>query len=243
MALTSQNYSAFVNRPHKTMKLPKWSLAIPLFLSSIHAAADVQKLQSIPLPENISSQSVALNVIQHGHRMSMATLQGIDSIEPVLSHLRESWNTGDNDLPGYVEETAGDWSIISRIEDGWNHVVQLRSTNQNIQAYVSVMELEPVKDWSYKPVMPRGGVLVSSTTGKEFGKATQTDILFSKQRQGEVAGFYRGHFDRDGWAIVSDKTIEGSTALLAQRRGKQAEIVVTPVQNGSVAVINQVGTE
>ncbi len=227
--------------PYQIVRTLTSGLLITLLCVSTLARADVEKLQDIPLPKTVVSRSVALNVIQHGHRMSMATLQYSGAIEPVLDYVRSEWATGEDELPGFLEEEADGWFIISHIDDGWNHVVQLRSTRQGIEGYASVMELEPVKDWSYKPAMPRNGVLVSSMAGTEFGKPTQTDVMFSSSRQGEVAGFYRSHFEREGWAIVADNDIQGSTTLLLHRPGQQAEVVVTPVQNGSVAVVNQVG--
>ena len=100
-----------------------------LSLSGI-ALADAQRLYEVPLPPEVTSQSVAVNVIQQGHRLSMATLQNIGSIDVVFEFYRTTWENSDTSLPGYVEELAGDWHIISHIEDGWNTVIQIRSTPQ-----------------------------------------------------------------------------------------------------------------
>ena len=77
--------------------------------------------------------------------------------------------------------------------------------------------------------------------GNEFGEPTQTDVVYSKAREGEVAGFYRNYFKTNNWRIVSDEKIADSTVLLIQRKGGQAEVVITASQGGSVAVINEVG--
>jgi len=222
------------------MKLRTLGLIALTLLWASPTFANSKRLQNLDLPQGASIQFISLDAVQHGHRISIGTLEHKGSVESVLEYFRSSWEEGSAGLPGFIEEENAGWRIISRIEEGWNTVVQLRNTPQVSEAYVSVMALEPIKGWSYKPAMPRDGVLVSSVAGKEFGKATQTDVVFIHRRQGDVASFYRNQYKKDGWTIVSDTDIEGSTAMLAQSKDKQAEIVVTPTANGSVAVINEV---
>lgn len=211
-----------------------------LLFVSLPTYGSSELLYEFPLPANVKSQSVAIDIIQHGQRISIATLSNVQSMELLLDFFRDTWNASHGDLPGHIEEQSGDWHIISRIEDGWNHVVQIRESVNGFEAYISVLELKPVEHHTYQPAMPSGGVLVSSTTGNDFGKTAVTDVVFSQSREGEVAGFYRNHFEANEWLLVSDKAVEDSTVMLLQRNGEQAEVVVTQTRDGSVAVINQV---
>ena len=216
-------------------------LAAALMLQPMVAFSDSERLYDIPLPPGTNSKSVALNIIQNGHRASIATLLNAYPIEPVLEFYRDTWDSGEADIPGYMEDQAGEWHIISQVEDGWNKVVQIRRTAQGAEAFISVLELEAQEGWNDSQVLPPDGVLVSSTRGEEFGKPTLTSVVYSKRRDGEVAGFYRNYFETNKWDIVSDRNIEGSTVLLLNRNQNQAEVVVTQALDGSVAVINQVG--
>lgn len=217
-------------------------LAVVVLVYSPLAFSNAEILQEVPLPSNVTAEYVALDVVQHGHRMSMANLIDAYPVESVIEFYRQAWaEPVDEGLPGFIEEKQDNWHLISRLENGHNTVVQLRTDSNGSEAYLSVMELEPVADYSYKPAMPRNGVLVSATSSEEFGKPTQTDVIFSKSRQGVVAGFYRGHFSQENWKIVSDTEVKGSTVMFMERSGAQAEVVVTPALNGSVTVVNKVG--
>ena len=218
-------------------------LASALIFQPMLAFSDAERLYDIPLPLDTNRKSVALDIIQNGHRASIATLLNAPSIEPVLEFYRNTWDSGQAEVPGYIEDRAGEWHIISQVDNGWNKVVQIRKTGQGTEAFISVLELEPKKGWANTRALPPGGVLVSSTSGEEFGKPTQTDIVYSKRRDGEVAGFYRNHFKTSEWRIVSDRNIDGSTVLLMHHKQGQAEVVVTQALGGSVAVINQVGSK
>ena len=232
--------SATCNRSGRSVGRPTL-IAIALFLQPILAHSDAKRLYDFPLPPDTTSKSIALDIVQNGHRTSIATLLDASPIEPVLEFYRNEWDSGEADAPGYMEDQAGDWHIISQVEDGWNKVVQIRETAQGSEAFISVLELKGQEGWGNNGTLPPGGVLVSSTSGEEFGKPTRTDVVYSKRRDGEVAGFYRNHFETNQWNIVSDRNIEGSTVLLMQRNKGQAEVVVTQALDGSVAVINQVG--
>ena len=218
---------------------------VPIILavctSPLAAFGDSGRLHDIPIPPNATSQTVAVNVLQHGHRLSMAVLNSAGPIETLLEFYRELWDHSETELPGYIENVAGDWHIISNIDEGWNRVVQMRNSAHGVEAYLSVMQVKPTKSSSQKALLPREGVLVSSLSGEQFSKPTQTDVVFSKQREDAVAGFYRHLFSTDGWDVVSDRTVEGSIVMLLQRDGAQAEVVVTAVRNGSVTVVNKVG--
>jgi len=210
-------------------------------LNSGNVYADAARLHDIELPANATAKSIATNVVQHGHRMSMAVLLPQSPIEDVLEFYRQLWEQSDSELPGFLEDQSEGWNIISSIDDGWNRVMQIRNSTNGVEAYLSVLEIQPISDRPYRGILPRDGVLVSALSGEEFNKPTQTDVVFSKQREQAVAGFYRNHFNTEGWSIVSDRKVKGSFVLLMQRNGAQAEVVVTSVDDGSVAVLNMVG--
>jgi len=233
-----------INRTHcPGFRMSIYMLIFLFLVQSQMVAASEEALNAVPLPEFIKTETVAINIIQNGHQLSIANLQTNSSIENVLEFYRKQWNEPLADgVPGFVENTAGDWSIISRPKDGWNQVVQVRSTESEVDGRISVMELEPVTDAAPDFAMPGNASLVSSTGAKDIGHKSSTYVIFSESGIDTVSRFYRNHLDNDGWARVSDKNINNSQVMLLQRSGERVELVVSrmPEGGGSLIVINKV---
>lgn len=219
----------------------RFTVLIILALSMQSTLASEEALNAVPLPGNATMEPITLNLVQNGHRLSIANLEPRSSIESVLEFYREQWQEPlSENIPGFVENTAGSWSIISRPRDGWNQVVQLRPASEGVEGRISVMELEPAQSALAEISLPSGSTLVSSTGAQDIGHASSTFVVFSESGVKAVADHYRRDFDNTGWSRVSDKNILNSTVLLMQKEGERAEIVVSSIDGGALAIINKV---
>lgn len=206
------------------------------------SAASEKILNAVATPEGVKTETIVLNLIQNGHRISIANLETNQTIESVLEFYREQWKQPlAEGIPGFVEEQAGEWFIISRPNDNWNQVVQMRDTKGGIEGRISVLELTPVSTTAQNIAMPSNASLVSSTAADDVGHNSNTYVIFSESGVNSVADFYRNHFDADGWSRVSDKHLNNAQVMLLQRRGERAELVVSRVSTGgTLTIINKV---
>ena len=213
-----------------------------VLLSAPYLQASEEALLAVPVPEDATVQNVAIDLVQSGHRLSIANMKTTGSLNTTLEFYRIAWaDPLAEDVPGFVENIAGDWSIISRLENGWNQVVQLRDGSEGIEGRISVLELLAVTDTTPAIEMPSNAILVSSTGGQDVGIESMTYVVFSESGVDTVADFYRRHFEGEGWSRVSDRDVQGSQVLLVQREGARAEVVVSHVPNGgTLVVINKV---
>jgi len=225
----------------------QYSFIFILMLQSQFGVASEAVLNAVPVPESATTETVAINIVQNGHQLSIASLNTEMPIDSVLQFYREQWKEPfSEDVPGFVENTAGDWSIISRPQEGWNQVVQIRpaggGASSGVEGRISVLELEPVSDALPEIAMPGNASLVSSTGADDFGHQSSTYVIHSDSGMNTVSRFYRNHFDNDGWSRVSDQNMNNAQVMLLQRSGERVELVVSrmPDGRGSLVVINKV---
>lgn len=214
-----------------------------LSAQSQFVAASEEVLNAVVVPEFAKTETVAINIIQNGHQLSIANLQSKSSIESILEFYRKQWNEPlAEGVPGFVENTAGDWFIISRPEDGWNQVVQIKEVEGRVDGRISVMELKPATNAPPEIAMPGNASLVSSTGADDVGHKSNTYVIHAESGISSVSRFYRKHFENDGWSRVSDKNVNNSQVMLLQRSGERVELVVSrmPEGGGSLIVINKV---
>ena len=224
--------------------MPKrlYACALVMFIFSQPSIASEQALSAVPVPPGSSMQTVTINLLQNGHLLSIGNLDGVTSIDTALQFYREQWQEplGEG-VPGFIEEDAGEWSMISRPNEGWNQVVQLKQGGNKIEGRVSVLRLEPSTNPLAAIAMPGGASLLSSTGADDAGHSSSTFVVFSKSGVRSLSDFYRRHFENDGWSRVSDRKVESSQVMLLQRAGERAEIVVSRVSTGgTLAIINKV---
>ena len=226
-----------------TYLLLAFLLVFLLLAQSQIVTASEEALSAVAVPEFAKTETVAINIIQNGHQLSIARLQTESSIETVLEFYRNQWSEPlAKDAPGFIEDTAGDWFIISRPQAGWNQVVQVKPAQGEVEGRISVMELEPAANAVPDIAMPGNASLVSSTGADDIGHQSSTYVVFSESGINAVSRFYRKHFDNEGWSRVSDKNMNNAQVMLLQRTGERVELVVSqmPEGSGSLVVINKV---
>ncbi len=220
----------------------KRAFLLIVLLSAPYIQASEEALLAVPVPEDATVQNVAIDLVQSGHRLSIANMKTKDSLNATLEFYRIVWaDPLAEDVPGFVENIAGDWSIISRLENGWNQVVQLREGPDGIEGRISVLEMLAVADTTPAIEIPSNATLISSTSGQDVGIESMTYVVFSESGVDTVAEFYRRFFEGKGWSRVSDRTVQSTQVLLVQREGERAELVVSHVPSGgTLVVINKV---
>ena len=76
---------------HGRFGLTRWSLGLGILSHALFAQANPDVLEQTPIPPKASSTVVAVNVVQNGSKVSMATLEATDSLESMLGFYRELW--------------------------------------------------------------------------------------------------------------------------------------------------------
>ena len=211
-------------------------------LAATSLYASEEALDAIPIPPNSERRIAVINILQNGRRLSIANLTSDASLDEVLGFYKAQWSEplGEN-LPGFIVDTAGDWTIISRPTEQWHQVVQLRETESGLAGRISVMELtEKVQKTPVLP-MPGNASLFSTTSASDIGTSTTTYTVISKGGVRSMADFYQNHFESEGWANSRSQELGNSRIMLLRKRGARVEIVVSRGGDGTtVAIINQV---
>lgn len=205
------------------------------------AAGDLEALERVPLPAGAEREIVALDLLQNGRRVSIASLDLPGSLEDSLAFYREAWADTVADWPGFIERSVGDWHLISRLERNENQVVQLRDGENGLEALVSVLALVRPMSIPDSYPLPDGAETVSSTSSADegIGQATTT-VVQARQGAGETVAFYRDRLRRDGWSKVSEQVHTKASVFLLKRGDVRLELVVTDARGGgSLAVFNR----
>ena len=229
-------------RPARSRSPVPSILAALAALASAPAAADLDALERVPLPPGATVELVAADLVQGGRAVSIATFEAGSGVDEVIGFYRERWPATDR-MPGSVEVELGEWRIVSRLENGTNVALQLKTGERGrAEGLLSAQRIDAAPVADPPPVVPPGAELLSSTTSADGRDTVRTHVVRSVARPGQVVAFYRDAFERAGWALDSrgEEGAEGAV-LRVSRRGARAEVVVARVPDGaSVAILNEV---
>lgn len=215
---------------------------ISLFASGVMADASV--LGQIPLPPGTKSRIIALDIVQNGHVLSIASLEPGQSMDETLDFYRTTWHSN-AEVPGYVEALAGDWRVVSHLTDRHNMVVQFREGGDGVEGVMSALSLQPVaSNQMAEHDIPPGGAVLATTSSRDAAITATTTVVGSHWRTGEVAAFYRDRLIRSGWSLALESSVAGPTVLFFERRGRRLELIVgESMDGGSIAVLNEVTSD
>lgn len=217
-------------------------LIVIVALAASPAVGSEVALDAVPVPSGVDREVIALNLVQNGHRLSVAKLHGINDREALADFYRGVWaDPLAEGVPGYIEEQAGPWTLVSRPTEDWHQVVQWRDTPEGLAVRVSVLELKTASDQVADVALPSGSTLLSSTGASDVWTDASTYLVHNSGSVSHVADFYRRHYTSEGWTAVMDRQVGSTHILLLTRSGKSAELAVLPSESGgTVAVINEV---
>jgi len=213
-----------------------------LVLSALCVTAEVFAEPVVITPANAQLANVSENINQDGMLLNIQTFYSDDSVENVMSFYRENWFT-DGDLPGFVENTLGEWTIISQLRDNSNVVLQLKaSENNGSEGFLSTAKINHgVSPPSTDFPTPDGTETFSSSYVEENDTQVHTMTFLSTQSVGKTVSFYRASLARKGWTLARDQAVEGNQVMLFNRNGDRCELVVSQFDSESTVIhVNRV---
>lgn len=219
-------------------------LTTVLCMQQVQASDASEALLNVPIPATAKVTVIGLDMRQNGALMSISTFRSEASIENTLEFYRAAWPAREND-PGHVENTAGNWQVISRLDGDVNLVLQLQqSARGGCEGLFSAVQLNDIVGVAEAIDMPPGGEVVSSTVKADLGRTAKTWIIRSTSGVGHAVSFYRDLFDRKGWKLVSDRSATGPHVLQFNHRDGTVELVISQADDGStLSILNRVSKD
>lgn len=214
-------------------------LVLSLCIAPLSVFAGDQKVR---LPDNASLQWVSNNINQDGMQLEIQTFHTNESIEDVFNFYRETWFK-EGEVPGFVENTLQEWSIISQLRDESNVVLQLKPDGDGgSEGFLSIAKknsgtTQPAIDFP----MPDGTEKFSSSYVEEDGTQVHTMTFISSQSVGNTVNFYRANMARKGWKLAKENKVEGNQIMQFNRNGDRCELVVSQFDSESTVIhVNRV---
>jgi len=225
----------------KLARTGSWFLLLITAFNQLNASESSEALLSAPTPVNARMAVVGLDMRQNGALMSISTFRSTENIDSILEFYRSVWPARESD-PGHVENKAGPWHIISRLEDNVNLVLQLQHGDQGgSEGLFSAVQINDVIAVPPGIELPPGGEVLSTTTSSDQTRDATTWIIRSTSGTGHTAAFYRDTLKRKGWQLVSDRMQVDSQVLQFNHRTSTLEMIVSQAFDGStLSVINRV---
>ena len=220
------------------MKMLNIIIVASCFLSHTVFANDTD----IPVPQNASLAWISDSLNQDGMQLAIQTFYSDDSVDEVMAFYREAWHK-EGDVPGYVENTLGEWLIISQLRDDSNIVLQVKPGEAgNTTGFLSTATKnsglkQPALDFP----MPDGTEKFSSSYVEEDDAQVHTMTFISTQTVGNAANFYRNNMSRKGWELAREQEVDGNQIMFFNRDGDRCELVVSQLDGESTVIhVNRV---
>ena len=211
-----------------------WVFSGVAFFSSIAIAA------SVPTSQDMALTWVGQELMHNGMPMNVLHFSSSKSEAEVLEYYRHVWaDPVSEKAPGFIEESVGEWKVVSRLENGENLVVQVKPTGVGSEGYISQM---PVNASPKAPSnlagfpTPPSSTLVSHTSVQDFKGDALTLVYISTQSVGEVARFYMAALQNKGFSL-QHKKIEANTAtLFFVGEGKKIDVSAGRSNDGGTVI-------
>lgn len=159
-----------------------------------------------PTPSNMDVVWVGDNIVHNGVPMEIQSFHSADGVNGVLEFYRQTWGKqGSQDMPGFIENSVGEWAIISRIEDGKNTVVQVKQSDRGgSEGYISFADLNITPAFNkITDEFPKlgGSEVISSTESKDFNSEATTIVMTNGHSVDRNADFYSKKIVAMGWEL------------------------------------------
>ncbi len=218
--------------------------ALSVCLASISLAAST--LNELPLPDRTEARWVAGNNLHNGYTLSAKHLLSDLSVDGVLAFYRNLWSDTESFTPGFQETESYGWSIISRITEKYQWVVQVKpkSVGSGSEGYLSKMELKqshgPVHQARVFTKPPLGGEEISVTQSYDPTQA-QTQVLLYNGQPKQVARRVHRHYSQSGWSAQDQFEHKQTITLRLQAADRWLDISVVSISaSRSMVLLNEV---
>jgi len=183
------------------------------------------------------------DVIQNGVPMQMKQFSSSLAVEELLAFYKNNW--ADNTrtkrkMPAFIEKEAGVWKILSKLEEDFNIVVQVKAKQgHGSEGFISVSDLtRPPGISQLSKDFPRlgGTQLVSSTESRDGGKKATTLVLTNEYSVDSNDAFYRSKMTAEGWKLVRGDIRNGAATMLFNKQDQQCELAVSKGDRGDSVI-------
>lgn len=195
------------------------------------------ELRAIPLPVDSRLEIISTDLQQDGAQLEISKFYSNESTENVLSFYKALWYR-EGEIPGYVENTYDQWTLISHLTESHNIVLQLHSINQNkSEGYLSIATLNSNKRArkSGFPIQEDAETFSTSMTDID-GKDVITQILLTPQGVSDTVNFYRVRMQSSGWSLGRSSTLDGTEILVFNRGTDLCELAISRLNHASTVI-------
>ena len=220
----------------------KWLMSALFLFFSFEVVAEYG---AIPMPDSMHSVWVGQDIVQNGIPMQIQSFTYSGSVENLLAYYKNQWATpGQSDVPGFVENEAGGWAIISHLESNSNIVIQAKpSDSGGAEGFISQATLGAQSDVeeiiSEFPKMS-GSDVISATESSDSNREATT-LIFSNHFSVESnARFYKDKMKALGWNYLYGSVQGRTSILLFNGAGSQTEIAISKNENGTTIIFANV---
>jgi len=195
-------------------------------------------LSDVRTPVGTETFWVGENIQHNGVAMDVKLIKARRSVEEVLNFYRDMWGSEGTQGEGYVEQTAGEYRIISRIEGNHNIVVQLKKDGSGSEGYLSAIDISTLGNANDKddfPALPNT-ILISKTVSNDSGKDGVTRLLMNSHSVSSNVDFYQSRLESSGWKQAYSHA-EGDTVITFYNRSNRSMELAISRQPGKDTVI------
>ena len=202
-------------------------------------------VEALPVADTMQTQWVGEQMVHNGFPMQIQSFSSKGSAESILAFYRSEWAKPlGKDIPGFVENSIGEWQVISRLEGNENIVIQVKSDPAGgSEGFISTMEtVSSVKKDIVLEDFPQlsGSEMISNTSSVDNGKNANTIILRNRSSVISNRDFYRSRLISLGYKNVHEGENDGGDILFFNGKKANIELVITASGDGETIVFANV---
>lgn len=226
----------------------RWLLILVMACATSQAIASTWP--HLPVPKGAKFVWVPNAAPANGFPQRIANLSSDSSPTAILGFYRATWSApqlvNGRKIPGYLFRAVPPWEILSRLQDGYLIVIQVRGNNSGgTRGIVSIRDLRHQVSSSSAPFpMLDGSHVVNDTPSDTGGRKARTVTLANDSSIASNVGFYEQYLRQRGWRLVVSKSDErgASHVLILQKGAESANFFMQASGGTTVVVVNLMGT-
>lgn len=213
--------------------------------------AQARDWPKVLMPPHSTLNWIAKDTLFNGMRTRMADLHSELKLQQVLEFYRSQWAqpqyVNNKKVPGYIESQAGEWTIVSRVENDYMIVVQIQDSGmEGTQGYISINDLQKMPGRLGSGMdLPGGTVVINDMPSQDAGRSGRTMLVSNDLSVKGNADFFRHAYSN--WGVVMDQSSEAGNAHILilkdaqsianfyiESRGRKTYTVININQNGTI---------
>ena len=220
---------------HTRIGISSIALLMLVLQAQVHADTPAERLMAVPVPHGTRLLSAGADVVQNGNPMALASFDVSLPVDETRAFYRQLWSEPHQEnLPALVENQAGNWFILGRLEAGYSIVLQLdlaradRSTG-----YLSVMQVAQDHRARPEPEDFPGLQRLSTTVSNDELQLSTLSVYSSSESVETLARRFASQLQGQDWVLVSEEGYAQSKVLLLSRRSAQKTVVISALSGST----------